>query len=102
MRKANVFVDGVFAGILEELPEHNYHFNYESTYKGLPVSLTMPTVNKEYHFTKFPPFFEGLLPEGPSLEVLLKKYKLDRNDYFGQLIQVGQDLVGAVTVELSQ
>jgi serine/threonine-protein kinase HipA len=32
------------------------------------------------------------------LEALLLKYKLDRKDYFGQLIQVGNDLVGAVTV----
>ncbi|WP_156812382.1 HipA N-terminal domain-containing protein [Legionella tunisiensis] len=43
--------------------------------------------------------FEGLLPEGIMLEALLRKYKIDRNDYFGQLILVGRDVVGAVTIE---
>ncbi len=33
------------------------------------------------------------------LDALLRKYKIDRNDYFGQLIKVGQDVVGAVTIE---
>ncbi|RYW70038.1 toxin HipA, partial [Legionella pneumophila] len=40
-----------------------------------------------------------LLPEGIMLEALLRKYKIDKNDYFGQLIIVGQDVVGAVTIE---
>jgi serine/threonine-protein kinase HipA len=52
-----------------------------------------------YEFKTFPPFFDGLLPEGAQLEGLLRLKKLDRSDYFGQLISVGQDLVGAVTVE---
>ena len=52
-----------------------------------------------YVFPAFPAFFEGLLPEGMMLESLLRKFKLDHTDYFGQLIQVGHDLVGAVTVE---
>ncbi|MGQ3891658.1 hypothetical protein [Legionella sp. CNM-4043-24] len=33
------------------------------------------------------------------LEALLRKYKIDRNDCFSQLVLVGQDVVGAVTIE---
>jgi serine/threonine-protein kinase HipA len=33
------------------------------------------------------------------LEALLRQCKLDRNDYFGQLLRVGKDVVGAVTIE---
>ena len=51
------------------------------------------------HFDKFPSFFDGALPEGPRLEALLRQAKLDRTDYFGQLVTVGADLVGAITVE---
>ena len=51
-----------------------------------------------YRFKAFPSFFEGLLPEGPQLDALLRKAKLDKKDYFGQLLQVGNDLVGSVTV----
>lgn len=42
MRKANVFVHGVMAGVLEELDQDQYRFTYETNYHGSPVSLTMP------------------------------------------------------------
>ncbi|MDI1352695.1 MAG: HipA N-terminal domain-containing protein [bacterium] len=99
MRKAYVSVNGIKAGILEELQGGTCKFNYLEDYHGAPVSLTIPLKNKVYDFAVFPPFFEGLLPEGIMLEALLRKYKIDRNDYFGQLIIVGQDVVGAVTIE---
>jgi serine/threonine-protein kinase HipA len=99
MRKAGVLVNGVIAGVLEEFKEGSYRFSYEASYQGSPVSLTMPLINNVYEFNQFPPFFEGLLPEGIFLEALLRKYKLDKKDYFAQLLQVGNDLVGAVTVE---
>jgi serine/threonine-protein kinase HipA len=98
MRKAYVSVNGIPAGILEELQNKTYQFTYLADYQGPPVSLTMPLKNKSYHFNVFPPFFEGLLPEGILLEALLRKYKLDRNDYFGQLLIVGLDVVGSVTI----
>jgi serine/threonine-protein kinase HipA len=98
MRKAQVSVNGINAGILEELQDRRYRFSYIADYQGPPVSLTMPLQDKVYDFNIFPPFFEGLLPEGIMLEALLRKYKIDSNDYFGQLIIVGQDVVGAVTI----
>lgn len=98
MRKALVLVNGVAAGVLEELENKKYKLSYHADYAGAPISLTMP-IHKSYEFDKFPPYFEGLLPEGALLEALLRKYKLDKNDYFGQLLIVGQDVVGAVTVE---
>lgn len=99
MRKARVFVHGVEAGIFEKLEGNKFKFSYHSDYQGAPVSLTMPLATKSYEFETFPPFFDGLLPEGIMLEALLRKYKIDKNDYFEQLIKVGQDLVGAVTIE---
>jgi serine/threonine-protein kinase HipA len=99
MRKANVFVHGLAAGMLEELPQGRYRFSYEPSYQGAPVSLTLSIQNAVHEFEQFPTFFEGLLPEGMMLEAMLRQYKLDRNDYFGQLILVGHDCVGAVTIE---
>jgi serine/threonine-protein kinase HipA len=52
-----------------------------------------------YNFDSFPSFFDGLLPEGYQLEGLLKIGKVDRNDFFGQLLAVGDDLVGIITVK---
>ncbi len=99
MKKACVSVHGVKAGTLELLETKAYKFSYFEDYQDAPVSLTMPLSDKTYLFDNFPPFFEGLLPEGIMLEALLRKYKLDRNDYFGQLMVVGQDVVGSVTIE---
>jgi serine/threonine-protein kinase HipA len=99
MRKALVLMNNVPAGVLTEIAENHYQFSYQSDYQGAPISLTMPIKQVTFEFKKFPPFFEGLLPEGILLEALLRKYKLDKEDYFGQLLKVGNDVIGAVTVE---
>lgn len=99
MRKAIIFVHDKRAGVLVEESTGDYQFTYDDNYGGEPVSLTMSLSNKNYSFDKFPSFFEGLLPEGIMLEGLLKIGKIDKNDYFSQLIATGNDLVGAVTVK---
>lgn len=99
MRKANVFVNNSEAGILTEVNfRKNYRFEYLPGYPGSPVSLTMADKTKVYEFDAFPPFFDGLLPEGFQLDGLLKFGKIDRNDQFSQLIAVGADMVGNVTI----
>jgi serine/threonine-protein kinase HipA len=99
-RHATILVQGISAATFEQAGE-KYIIHYLPGYKGAPISLTMPIEQGIYVFSEFPPFFDGVLPEGPQLEALLKQAKLDRNDYFGQLLQVGHDLVGAVTIEAS-
>ncbi|MFV0565646.1 MAG: HipA N-terminal domain-containing protein [Flavobacteriaceae bacterium] len=102
MGKAIVMVHGKRAGLLTEVSPIEYYFQYDNDYDGEAVSLTMPTNHKKYGYKSFPPFFEGLLPEGVMLEGLLKIAKIDKNDYFSQLIATGGDLVGAVTVKLTE
>ena len=100
MREATIFMNGKLAGFLQEQePRRIYTFNYIPEYNGPDISLTMPKTKSKYVFNQFPPFFEGLLPEGKMLEGLLSQIKIDADDFFGQLIAVGRDLVGAVTVE---
>lgn len=99
MNKANVYVEGSPAGQLIQHSATAYRFAYAAGYSGPPVSLTMPVDAKEFLFESLPPFFEGLLPEGEMLEGLLRQKKIDRSDLFSQLIAVGADMVGAVTVE---
>jgi serine/threonine-protein kinase HipA len=99
MRQAIVFVHGSRSGILSEITNKEYHFEYDLDYNDEAVSLTMPTTHKKYSYNSFPPFFEGLLPEGVMLEGLLRIGKIDKKDYFAQLIATGNDLVGSVTVK---
>jgi len=99
MRKAIILVHDKRAGLLIEDNTGGYQFAYDANYEGEPVSLTLPLTTKNYSFAKFPSFFEGLLPEGIMLEGLLKIGKIDKNDYFSQLLATGNDLIGAVTVK---
>lgn len=100
MRKASIYMQDKLAGFLTESPDKTtYIFEYVDNYEGLPVSLTMPIEQKSYSYNTFPPFFDGVLPEGIMLDGLLRQLKIDKKDYFSQLIAVGEDLVGAVTVK---
>ena len=99
MRRASVLVHNRSAGIFEKLDDGRYRFRYNDNYNGPPISITMPISEQVYEFKSFPPFFDGLLPEGIQLEALLKINKIDEYDYFSQLIAAGKDLVSAVTVD---
>ena len=98
MRTALIKVHNKEAGILTEINSSNYEVTYFDAYSGAPISLTMPINQKKYSFDRFPPFFDGVLPEGVQLKGLLRVCKIDAKDYFSQLVKVGEDLVGAVTV----
>ena len=100
MRSVDVFVGQSLAGRLEQSDDgRTYVFRYEPAYLGAPVSLAMPVSGREFTFNDFPPFFDGLLPEGPQLEALLLRAKLDAGDRMGQLLAVGEDVVGNVSVK---
>jgi len=100
MRRARILVHGEPAAVLEETePRTQYRLTYLGGYDGSPVSLTLPVRAEPYTFTRFPAFFDGLLPEGPQLEGLLRIRKIDRQDCFAQLVAVGADVVGCVTIE---
>jgi serine/threonine-protein kinase HipA len=97
VRRAEVYQNGTLAGHLEELQDRRWRFTYLDDYAESPVSLTMPISQRVFDFDRFPPAFEGLLPEGLQLETMLRVYKLDRNDLFSQLMVVGKDVVGSLT-----
>lgn len=98
MRRVEIYFHSKPAGILEEISRSNFQFTYYNEYYGEPISLTMPVRKEPYQYSVFPPFFDGLLPEGVMLEALVRQLKIDRNDSFSQLCAVGRDMVGAVTV----
>jgi serine/threonine-protein kinase HipA len=99
MRKAAVFFDSTLAGYLAETDRKEYGFEYLEGYQGGAISLTMPVSKMKFEFESFPAFFDRLLPEGQQLEGLLRQKKIDRTDNFSQLMAVGEDLVGAVSVK---
>ena len=100
LRRAEIFQSGILAGYLEETQDGGWSFAYVDGYAEIPISLTLPVRKELYAFEVFPPVLDGLLPEGEQLEALLKKQKIDRNDCFTQLVTVGEDLVGSLSVRL--
>jgi serine/threonine-protein kinase HipA len=98
MRRAQVQQQGRLAGVLEEIDRRHFRFSYTPGYSGEPVSLALAVRSEPYEFDRLPPAFEGLLPEGQQLEALLRQYKVDRQDLFTQLLLVGKDVVGSLTV----
>lgn len=97
-RRAMVFQRDVLAGRIAQQESGEWSFAYESGYTGPPVSLTLPVRAEPYVFADFPPFLDGLLPEGAQLEALLRRLKIDRRDCYRQLIAVGLDVVGSLKV----
>jgi serine/threonine-protein kinase HipA len=97
MDKIRVFVGEHLAGYLSR-ESSRYAFEYLPSYDGAPVFLGWDLPQPRREWDDFPPACDGLLPEGVLLDQLLAKHKLDKSDKWGQLIAVGLDLTGFVSV----
>jgi len=97
VKRIEILVNNIPAGVLTKITEEKYRFEYYKNYSGDPVSLTIPVRYEPYEYSQFPPYFEGLLPEGTMLEALLRNLKIDRKDSFAQLCAVGGDMIGTTT-----
>lgn len=100
-RTARVLVRGIPAGVLNET-DAGYSFRYDSEYLSSdhpsPVSLTLPLTEKEYESKTLFSFFDGLIPEGWLLDVVVHNWKLNEKDRFGILLVACKDPVGCVSI----
>lgn len=99
---AAVLYGDIRAGTLSKRDGY-YVFQYDPAYlsrpDAQPVSLSLPLQRDPFEFKSFPPFFDGLLPEGWLLDVSASKFKIDPNDKFSLLLVLGNDGIGAVSVQ---
>lgn len=102
LRKGKVFVKDILAGCIEET-DNGYRFTYDRSYmessSAHPVSVTMPLQNVPFESTVLFPFFDGLIPEGWILSMVIKNWKINPRDRMGLLLTVCKDCIGAVSVE---
>ena len=101
MRRIKVICQGVYAGILEELPEGGCRFTYDDSYLKdttlPPVSVNMPKSHKEYSEEALLPYFQSILPEGRNRIVFCRENRVDENDWFGMLTAMAnKDIPGAI------
>lgn len=104
MRKAEVYRNGVLAGLLTETDSRTYIFTYNKSYFNdnakSGISLTLPKKQLEYTSEHLFPFFYNMLSEGTNRAVQSKQLKIDENDFFGLLLATAQfDTIGAITVK---
>jgi serine/threonine-protein kinase HipA len=103
MRSGQVFYKNELAGILNQLDNGSFIFQYDKHWlndSSKPaISLTLPKNKREFTSSTLFPFFFNLIPEGANKRLLCSKKRIDFDDYFGILLEVaGGDTIGAVTI----
>lgn len=104
MRKCEVFVNDIPAGILIENDNGNgYSFTYNKEYveKDFPqICIAMPLRHESYHSDVLFPFFFNMLSEGENRAMQASYLHIDKDDDFGILLQTAQyDTPGNVTIK---
>ena len=98
---AEVYYNNIKAGILKKTGS-GYEFIYDIDYLKMdsvkPISLSMPLSNEVYRSKRLFSFFEGLLPEGWLMYQTSSALKIDPEDKFNMLLEVGRDTIGAVSI----
>jgi len=103
-RKAEVYRNSIYVGILSEQEDKTYKFEYDQDYlnndKNLAVSLTMPKSNKTYKSKYLFPFFFNMLAEGVNRKLQLRQLQISENDHFALLLATSsKDTIGAISVK---
>jgi HipA-like protein len=104
MAKAEIYNNGVLAGLLEKKRPDEYYFAYNSTYYANPslppISLTLPKTRQSYQSPTLFSFFAGLLAEGVNKDIQCRLLKIDEQDDFTRLLRTAdEDTIGAITVK---
>lgn len=94
-RKVKVLLYGKFCGVLSQT-EQGFTFDYDSSYKGRNLSLSMPLSDGPFKSKELHPFFLSLAPEGWLKKRYSELQKIDENDPLGMLLSNGKNLLGAV------
>ena len=104
MRKANVYMNGVLSGLLQEQTGDqggSYVFTYDEAYissKGIPLSVTMPLKSIPYNSKLLHSFFNGLIPEGWLLNLAARKFGIQTKDRMGLLLSLCENNIGAAEI----
>lgn len=100
--KAIVTMNGQPAGILERQGS-TVTFQYDCHYLTLgqpALSKSLPLRQEPYESEGLPAYFSGLVSEGWLKRVQSREQRIDPDDDFALLVHNGDDLPGAITIEL--
>lgn len=97
--RLDVYIAGAFCGQLSEDRYGRLSFEYDPTYRGVPLSLSMPVGLERYGDRIVRPYLMGLLPdELATRNAIGVQYGISPNNPFRLLGAIGLDCPGAVQV----
>ena len=104
MRQAEVYTNGVLAGMLTETDNGQYVFRYDDSFlldeHQTAISLSLPKSQREFVSDILFPFFFNMLSEGTNKAIQCQTLKIDEDDAFGLLLATAHsDTIGAITVK---
>ncbi len=104
MKQGKVMNNSIVAGIITQLDNGTYKFEYNEFYfkdTAMPaISLTLPKTQQLFTSPILFPFFFSLLSEGANKKLQSRILKIDETDYFEFLLKTANhETIGAVKVE---
>jgi HipA-like protein len=104
MKQGRVFNNNYYAGLITQINERHYTFEYDGIYfenNNMPaISLTLPKTKVKFDSTVLFPFFFSLLSEGSNKKLQSKILKIDEEDHFEFLLKTAHhETIGAIKVE---
>lgn len=105
MKVAEIYCNGILAGLLTEENRRSFIFRYEDSYfkdtGKASVSLTLSKLKQEYRSEFLFPFFSNMVAEGANLAIQRRYLKIDETDILGLLgATANTDSIGAISVKL--
>jgi serine/threonine-protein kinase HipA len=101
IKEGKVYFGDTLAGKIRETDD-GYEFEYDKEYISAPgkkpISLTLPLSGVTYRSKTLFPFFDGLIPEGWLLDIVVDQWKIKANDRFQLLMAACRDTIGAVSI----
>ena len=94
-----VSISGTPCGLLHEDSHGALSFEYLPTYRGVPLSLSMPVGLAKYNDRVVRPYLMGLLPDSEATRAsIAKTYGISGDNPFRLLGAIGLDCPGAVQI----
>lgn len=98
-----VYLNEEPVGVISKI-NTEYVFRYNDEYFANPtkkaISLTLPKIQQEYRATELFSFFFNMLSEGVNKKLQCRQLKIDENDFFNLLLEIGnKEVIGAVYVK---
>ncbi len=92
--------DPLPVGVIEVSAEPSFQYldSYLEAPGATPLSASLPLRQEPYPEPNMLPYFDGLLPEGPSRTVLAAELQLPENDYLSMLEACGKECIGDVVI----